>query len=596
MKLGAKLITGFLVVALILVAVAGVSTVLGQQAEQAQKEADDEMEELQSINGLQNALYEAHMLMTDYVSNEDPTEAAAIVADLFVLQSYIIAANENLTEEFAEESEFSDSWAKIGELMSEIGQTFSEVYGLKEAGQLGVVGPISKLNKKVEEILTGTGPEDQAGLDYVLESLSVEMSMDADHKNLISQELKVVKELSIGLYREFLLGMSVITTENLTVANATLDHKEMVSQANDAFYTTLKGMVQGLSGECEVHAETEVVLASIGETLEKMDEIFEENLSLKMKGQLDNDTIEVVVGTLATMVEETMMGTGPFDQEGFDYITDMLNEEESEVWAKLYVLNGEQTQLNTLINSVHEDFMDITTILTTHDLEEADALHEEFEAKEHAHESTHVALMASFEALSAGCEVHAELTVIMENLEADFEEMDDIGHENISRKLSGKLDQIHWISSLEAVVEECMIGEGPDDEEGLDFVAASIKAKSEESRADAEDARATATIITLAGVILALVIAVMLGIVISRAIRKPVVGMTEAAKKVREGDLDVSVDEKGSDEIAELGKAFNQMILSVRLVAGEMGMDSSSGDQDDDAEPATGEPNTSKDN
>jgi nitrogen fixation/metabolism regulation signal transduction histidine kinase len=69
--------------------------------------------------------------------------------------------------------------------------------------------------------------------------------------------------------------------------------------------------------------------------------------------------------------------------------------------------------------------------------------------------------------------------------------------------------------------------------------------------------------------------------------------MTEAAKKIREGNLEVSVDEKGSDEIAELGKAFNQMILSVRLVAGEMGMDTPAGDQDDDPEPADGEPNGS---
>jgi hypothetical protein len=46
MKLGTTLIAGFLVVALILVAVASASIVLEQQAEYAQKKADGEIEEV----------------------------------------------------------------------------------------------------------------------------------------------------------------------------------------------------------------------------------------------------------------------------------------------------------------------------------------------------------------------------------------------------------------------------------------------------------------------------------------------------------------------------------------------------------------------
>ena len=133
-----------------------------------------------------------------------------------------------------------------------------------------------------------------------------------------------------------------------------------------------------------------------------------------------------------------------------------------------------------------------------------------------------------------------------------------------------------------------MVGNGSDDKEGFDHFIASLEADSEESKAKADDIGNTTAIIVMAGVIIAFFAAIVMGIVISRSISKPVVGMTEAAKKVREGNLDVSVDERGSDEIAELGKAFNQMVLSVRLVAGEMGMDMSAEARDGYPEPANG--------
>jgi methyl-accepting chemotaxis protein len=167
-------------------------------------------------------------------------------------------------------------------------------------------------------------------------------------------------------------------------------------------------------------------------------------------------------------------------------------------------------------------------------------------------------------------------------------------------KEAGTLALSTTINDLDALLEECMVGNGSEDKEGFDYFITSLEADSEESKAKADDIGNTTAIIVMSAVIIAFFAAIVMGIVISRSISKPVVGMTEAARKIREGNLDVSVDDKGSDEIAELGKAFNQMVLSVRLVAGEMGMDTSAGDQDDDPEPATGEPNgpspASKDN
>ncbi|MGA1822034.1 MAG: HAMP domain-containing protein [Thermoplasmatota archaeon] len=590
MKLGVKLITGFLVIALILVAVAGVSMVLGQQANDARTEADNEMENLQSLNELQSEIYKSHMLTTDYISNNDPMESMAIIMELYGQSMDIKERYANLTEEIGEDSEIAESWARIGELITEIGHTINEIYTLKDAGQLGVVGPISALNEKVEDIFMGIDPANGTGLNYVKKGIDDEMGVVSTYMTLCTYQLKVLNQLNIGLYREHTLRMIALSTDNLTVVNSTLIDIEIQCQVNDAVYTTLMGMIQAASVESEVHGELAVVLADTGENLDEMDEIFEENISLKMDDQLDNITQKGVIDTLNVMIDEVMTGADTSGETGFNSISESLSGEESGSMDLLSTMYAELANLNTLINSVYEDFMDFTTILTANDLGEAEALYEEMETREHEHEEALEALIASFEELSVYDELHAELKVAIESIEADFEEMHTIGHENITMKLNGTLDHIHWVSTLEEVVEECMIGEGADDEHGFDYVAASIKARSEESKADAKDAGETATIISLAGVIIALIIAIVMGIIMSRAISKPVVGMTEAAKKVREGDLDVSVDEKGSDEIAELGKAFNQMILSVRLVAGEMDMDAP--DEAQDADPlATGESN-----
>ncbi|MBO0514733.1 sensor histidine kinase [Streptomyces beijiangensis] len=75
---------------------------------------------------------------------------------------------------------------------------------------------------------------------------------------------------------------------------------------------------------------------------------------------------------------------------------------------------------------------------------------------------------------------------------------------------------------------------------------------------------AAPTVAVAAGVALAAVIG---GLLLSRAVLRPVRAMTLAAKELGEGDLGRRVPVSGRDEIAQLGGAFNRMAASIQ--AGE---------------------------
>lgn len=69
------------------------------------------------------------------------------------------------------------------------------------------------------------------------------------------------------------------------------------------------------------------------------------------------------------------------------------------------------------------------------------------------------------------------------------------------------------------------------------------------------------------------IIAILLGLFISRIISRPIKKMVEAANKLAVGDIDVSVNSESKDEIGILADAFEKMIENIRgqaLVAGKL--------------------------
>src|SRR5690606_187468 len=58
---------------------------------------------------------------------------------------------------------------------------------------------------------------------------------------------------------------------------------------------------------------------------------------------------------------------------------------------------------------------------------------------------------------------------------------------------------------------------------------------------------------------LALLLVLAAGVVLSSWISRPVQRLDAAARRIADGDLDVRIDTRGGDEIASLGRSFDEM-------------------------------------
>lgn len=85
------------------------------------------------------------------------------------------------------------------------------------------------------------------------------------------------------------------------------------------------------------------------------------------------------------------------------------------------------------------------------------------------------------------------------------------------------------------------------------------------TRSEQNTKLATEATITMVGVIIAgVIIAIILGIFISRIISKPVRMMVDAADKLAVGDVNVDVRADTKDEIGQLAESFSRMIANIR--------------------------------
>ncbi|MCL5104076.1 MAG: methyl-accepting chemotaxis protein, partial [Armatimonadetes bacterium] len=78
--------------------------------------------------------------------------------------------------------------------------------------------------------------------------------------------------------------------------------------------------------------------------------------------------------------------------------------------------------------------------------------------------------------------------------------------------------------------------------------------------------KAIATMIVF--VIVAVALAIGLGVFIAKIISAPVIEIASAAEKVAEGDLTVNIDNDCKDEVGNLSRSFQQMILNLRRLVG----------------------------
>jgi two-component system phosphate regulon sensor histidine kinase PhoR len=81
---------------------------------------------------------------------------------------------------------------------------------------------------------------------------------------------------------------------------------------------------------------------------------------------------------------------------------------------------------------------------------------------------------------------------------------------------------------------------------------------------DVDEARALVRRTVLGGAALAICVAVVIGLFVSRRVTRPLRGMEDAARRMAEGDLGQRVPVSGTDEIAALGVALNRTAVALR--------------------------------
>ena len=104
----------------------------------------------------------------------------------------------------------------------------------------------------------------------------------------------------------------------------------------------------------------------------------------------------------------------------------------------------------------------------------------------------------------------------------------------------------------------------------LDRLMTLSLADAEKSQAEGEAAAAKARLISLIGIGFGVVLALLLGIVISRMITRPILLGVRAAEGLAAGDLNQRIEIDQRDEIGDLAKALRHMIEKLREVVGQV--------------------------
>ncbi|MBU4032677.1 MAG: HAMP domain-containing protein, partial [Candidatus Thermoplasmatota archaeon] len=188
-----------------------------------------------------------------------------------------------------------------------------------------------------------------------------------------------------------------------------------------------------------------------------------------------------------------------------------------------------------------------------------------------ANSITATALLAGFQEKSTTSPLHVEIV-------SDFTKVRDIlgqAHkcfvENSTLYADYQLSQDDVddiLTALGAMLDDAM----DDPEHGIKSIVELMDSRTLALEEDEAAALAVLNSSILLGIFIAISLAIGIGLILSNTMTSRLSDMIAAARSIKMGNLDVSVNEAGSDEITELGKAFNQMIMSVRLVAGDMGM------------------------
>jgi methyl-accepting chemotaxis protein len=165
-----------------------------------------------------------------------------------------------------------------------------------------------------------------------------------------------------------------------------------------------------------------------------------------------------------------------------------------------------------------------------------------------------------------------EKTIKSDAVRKDFERFqdaqqkyDDFRTRIVKLALEGKDEE-----AIAVLRDPVAIGLAKDCDDALNALAdVKIRQASEKSEVNGATA-AAATRLMIGLVVAGLLIAAFLGVIVSRAISRPLAQGLELASAVASGDLDKSINVQSEDEVGKLAAALNTMVEKLREVVGEV--------------------------
>ncbi len=586
MKIGTKLITGFLVIALVLVGVVGITFVVGQDFTNSVNELEEVNSELQNVNNLSNECYEEYSLGLKYLAEENETEAQSIKTELGTGEHGHDENMDNLIEEFTEKGkdckvhkELCVSLTEIKTSMAEIDNTFNDLIEKKENGLLGDalwVSELSKLDENFNDIMYGDGLDDEEGFDYVVENLSKNAVIVANYRDNTMAFYEAWAMLKDIIATQYQLVMQALLSENQTeigMANSQITgYDQMKTGIIMGISSQLSG-TEGLEQQDELKPYFDAV-NSVFYDISLFDAMIETNITQKLSSQLID--VEPVLKNLTSLIYKIGFGTSPLDMEGMDYLIMAARDQGLQCVVYASANDAELEQIHYLIQNLSIEYTLAIKYIVTEDSQEATEIFEERKQLSDSNSAILNSLITSFKqrdwvTFNPGVDdvgVHANIAIRLESIKISMDNMDIILNDIKNLKESSALNYTEALQKLDGLISDIMMGDGPNDGSGFDHIIGSLNGEMDDAKENRKVAETTIMNGYYIAVIIGVVISILMGITLSRSMTSRLSEITKGAEKIKMGDLDVSIKESMNDEITMLSKAFNQMILSVRLLTG----------------------------
>lgn len=247
-------------------------------------------------------------------------------------------------------------------------------------------------------------------------------------------------------------------------------------------------------------------------------------------------------------------------------------ENEREEWDKK---NSILQDIQDLSSGIYEDYQLILWYNVIFDV--SDAQREEIKSQRESTYTENTALLSSIKGnLIEDMRFNSALTKIDLFLYEMNEMFEVIANNHNETIRSSKLVR------LENLIFDIMESDGPDDDEGLDYISLTLKADVDEANEKAKYAQTRMNYFTVGGLSAAIFLSVVLGIFITIIITKPIKDLTKMANRLSRGETDVDADtiKTSVQELAVLRDSFGRMANSY-LVSMEMIQQMSSSEEEE---------------